>query len=163
MKSAGIKPPPGRSPPAPKKVARAPPAGGKALHPAQVAASIKSGQIPPSVLSMAKEAGYVVPSNLAKGGKPAGGAKGGKPAGGKRDLYELYAREAEAEAEADAEAEAEAEAYFEERDAYPEAYFEEDDLFARDAYPEAYFEERDAEPEAYFEERDAFFDEDVYA
>ncbi|KAL9120417.1 MAG: hypothetical protein Q9187_003027 [Circinaria calcarea] len=165
LKAQGFKPPPGT------KTKRGPsPAKGNSIPKKEALAHVSKGnQIPQPVLQSMASKGWSGPKLGSKS---------------KRDVDEIYAREAEAIAEEisnfardlesaifarDAEADFEERDFEErdfeerdlyerdlfERDAYPEAYFEERDLFERDAYPEAYFEERDALPESYFYERDA--------
>lgn len=163
LKSKGFKPPPGTKT---KRAVQAP--AGKPIPKQEAISHVADGKaIPAPVLNAMGTKGW------------SGPGVGGK---GKREIHELYAREADAMAAEinnfarDLEAillARDAEADFEERDlyerdAYPEAYFEERDLFERDAYPEAYFEERDALPESYFYERDAipepyFFERDAEA
>ena len=159
LKAQGFQPPPGTK----TKRAVGGKAGANAIPKKAALAHVSNGkQIPNELYDKMAAAGWKVPP--------------------KRDLHEIYAREAEAIAEEihnfardldsaifarDAEADFE-ERDFEERDAYPEADFEERDIFERDAYPEAYFEERDALPESYFYERDAipepyFFERDAEA
>ena len=165
LKAQGFKPPPGT------KTKRAAPAqAGKPIPKQEAISHVANGKaIPAPVLGAMAQKGW------------SGPGVGGK---GKREIHELYAREADAMAaeidnfardlEAvllarDAEADFEERDLYErdlfERDAYPEADFEERDLYERDA---AYFEERDALPESYFYERDAipepyFFERDAEA